>query len=150
MIRKKKIFQDESIKALALRIVPPLSAFRIRRKKKKSIVLPFIVSRTITDRQETEVDSREKKKNLGIFLARFEEVARSERSNGVEREGILIWISSAAVTDHLPFHRRKFLPPLSSSSSPPLPCSRRPTRGSTKPLRIDLPLLLLRVIPLRS
>ena len=89
MIRKKKIFQDESIKALALRIVPPLSAFRIRRKK-KSIVLPFIVSRTITDRQETEVDSREKKKNLGIFLARFEEVARSERSNGVEREGILI------------------------------------------------------------
>lgn len=62
MIRKKKIFQDESIKALALRIVPPLSAFRIRRKK-KSIVLPFIVSRTITDRQETEVDSREKKKN---------------------------------------------------------------------------------------
>lgn len=91
MIRKKKkIFQDESIKALALRIVPPLSAFRIRRKKKKSIVLPFIVSRTITDRQETEVDSREKKKTLGIFLARFEEVARSERSNGVEREGILI------------------------------------------------------------
>lgn len=65
----------------------PLSVFE---EKKKSIVLPFIVSRTITDRQETEVDSREKKKTLGIFLARFEEVARSERSNGVEREGILI------------------------------------------------------------
>lgn len=68
MIRKKKIFQDESIKALALRIVPPLFlAFRIRRKK-KSIVLPFIVSRTITDRQETEVDSREKKKPLEYSL----------------------------------------------------------------------------------
>lgn len=148
MIRKKKNF-PRWINQSSCTYCSTSLRFPYSKKKKIHRITLYRISNDNGSTRNGSRFSREKK-TLGIFLARFEEVARSERSNGVEREGILIWISSAAVTDHLPFHRRKFLPPLSSSSSPPLPCSRRPTRGSTKPLRIDLPLLLLRVIPLRS
>lgn len=109
--KKRKKIPRWTIKVHYLRFVLFHNSLSIFEEEEKKIyrIKSFIVTRTITDRQETEVDSRERereKKTPRIFLA------RSERSNGVEREGILIWISNAAVTDHLPFHRRKFLLPL--------------------------------------
>lgn len=63
MIRKKKNFPRWINQSSCTSYCSTSLRFPYSKKKKKSIVLPFIVSRTITDRQETEVDSREKKKN---------------------------------------------------------------------------------------
>lgn len=66
MIRKKKIFQDESIKALALRIVPPLSAFRIRRKKKIHRITLYRISNDNGSTRNGSRFSREKKNPWNI------------------------------------------------------------------------------------
>lgn len=138
IFEKKKNFQNQKSKLLHFVLFRnPLSTFHIRRKKeKKSIVLPFIVTRTITDRQETEVDSREKKTPLNP-------------SNIPCFEGG--WRVNAQTTSNGRAFLFEFPTPLlriichftggnsSLPSPPPLPCSRRPTRGSTKPLRIDPP-----------
>lgn len=68
MIRKKKNFPRWINQSSCTSYCSTSLRFPYSKKKKKSIVLPFIVSRTITDRQETEVDSREKKKPLEYSL----------------------------------------------------------------------------------
>lgn len=152
IFEKKKKFPKSKIKALALRIVPQSSLHFPYSKKKKKKIYRITLYRNSNDNGSTRNGSRfSRKKNpsqpfeYSLLRGRL----ASERSNDVEREGILIWISNSAVTDHLPFHRRKFLPPLSSSSSsPPLFAPTDSRLDQTFENRPPSPLLLC-VIPPR-
>ena len=138
--KKRKKIPRWTIKVHYLRFVLFHNSLSIFEEEKKKIyrIKSFIVTRTITDRQETEVDSRERereKKNPSNIPC-SEWTLKRRRTGG---------------HSYLNFQRRCYgsfaispaeIPPSPSPSPSPhsyLVRADRPTRGSTEPLTIDLP-----------